>query len=340
MRKLIGLCLSMVLLLGLVAGCGSANSTSSTSSAPLTTLRVAYMPNMASSSALIAAIHMGYFKQVGLNIQLVQFATGPAEIAAMGSGNIDISDIGFGAHSLLSKGQAQVITLDCTGLSDQILANKDKGIKTIADLKGKTIGTSLGTSSQIILDLALSSVGMTEKDVKVVSMDPSAAVTAMVTGKIDAAAIWSPSTYVVKEKMGDKAIMLANDNTFKNEMQFPGSYVVAPNYAAQHKDLCVKFVQGFFKGMDYRKDHLKQVADWVAAEIKQDPATIEQTTGDANWLTSKDVYDSVNDGSLKQMYEQVQNVFLQQKAIPATVNVDSFVHYDIMTQAYKANQKQ
>ena len=46
-------------------------------------LRVAYMPNMGSASAIIAARDGGYFDKVGITVDLVQFQGGPAEIAAM-----------------------------------------------------------------------------------------------------------------------------------------------------------------------------------------------------------------------------------------------------------------
>ncbi|MDQ7092834.1 ABC transporter substrate-binding protein [Desulfosporosinus sp. PR] len=343
MKKFINITASLVLVAGLLAGCGTGGGNSSASSQPekLTKMRVAYMPNMGSASTLVTGINMGYFKQEGIDVELVQFAKGPDEIAAMGSGNIDVSQIGHGAHTLAAKGQADIITIDDTSLADAVMGNKDKGINTIADLKGKTIGTSLGTSSQVILDLALASAGMTEKDVKVVQMDPSAAVTAMVTGNIDACAIWSPSTITVKQKMGDKVVTLADNNTYKDQLQFPSSFVVTPAYAEKNKDLLVHFTSALFKAMDYRADkkNIKQVADWVAAQVKQDPALMEQGEGEGNWLTSKYVYDSVNDGTLKKIYENQQALFIKNKQLPAAVNVDNYVLYDNMKAAYEANNK-
>jgi len=337
MKKVLCLGLSLVLLLGVFSGCAK----KTTASVQLKTVRVAYMPNMGSASSVVTGIKMGYFKQEGLNVQLTQFATGPVEIAAMASGNIDISQIGNGAHTLCAKGQADIITLDDYSLADEVLANKDKGITTIADLKGKKIATSLGTSSQLILDLALKSAGMTEKDVTVVNMDPSGAVTAMVSGNIDACAIWSPSTVTVKNQMGSKVVMLADDSTFKGQLSFPSSFVVTPAFANSGKNtpMLTSFVKGIYKAMDYRTGHTKQVADWVAAEIKQDPSVIEQDASSGQWLTSKYVYDSVKDGSLKTMYGNQQQIFVKNGQLPALVPVDNYVLYDIMTNAYEANNK-
>lgn len=337
MKKILCFSLALALAVGVFAGCSSTKPKNTQTK----TIRVAYMPNMGSASTLVAGIKMGYFKQDGLDVQLTQFATGPAEIAAMGSGNIDISQIGNGAHTLCAKGQAVIINIDDLSIADEVLANKDKGINSISDLKGKKIGTSLGTSSQLILDLALQSQGMTEKDVTVVNMDPSAAVTAMVSGNIDACAIWSPSTITVKQKMGSKALMLADDTTFKDKVSFPSSFVVTPAYAnnQSNRSTLTSFVQALMKAQDYKTGHIKQVADWVAAEIKQDPATIEQDANSGQWLTSKYIYDSVKNGTLKSMYENQQKVFIQNGQLSAAVNVDNYVLYDIMKNAYEANNK-
>ena len=64
------------------------------------TVRVAYMPNLGSAGSLFVGIEQGYFEEVGLTVETFEFQGGPAEIAAMASGDIDISQIGHGAHKL------------------------------------------------------------------------------------------------------------------------------------------------------------------------------------------------------------------------------------------------
>lgn len=101
-------------------------------------------------------IEQGYFEEVGLTVETFEFQGGPAEIAAMASGDIDISQIGHGAHKLCIQGEAKIFQMDhTTSLSDVVVGNKAKGIETIEDLKGKTVAVSSGTSSEIILEQAL-----------------------------------------------------------------------------------------------------------------------------------------------------------------------------------------
>lgn len=119
MKRLFKAAVSILAVASVFTGCSGGNTAASgtaasksggvsTASAPAQiTMRVAYMPNMSSASALITGIKMGYFKEQGIDVQTVKFAKGPDEIAAMGSGNIDVSQIGTGAHVHCAKGQAK-----------------------------------------------------------------------------------------------------------------------------------------------------------------------------------------------------------------------------------------
>lgn len=158
----------------------------------LTKVRVAFMPNMGSASSALAAKEFGHFEDEGLDVEFTTFSNGPDEIAAMASGDIDIAQIGHGAHKLAIEGKATIFQMDATSLADAVLGNKERGVETLEDLKGKKIASSLGTSADIILKLALQDAGISEDEVEIIEMDASGVVPAMVSGKIDACATWSP----------------------------------------------------------------------------------------------------------------------------------------------------
>lgn len=299
------------------------------------TLRVAYMPNMGSASAIIAARDGGFFKEMGIDVELVQFQGGPAEIAAMASGDIDISQIGHGAHALCIDGEAKIFGLDLYGKSDEVLANKDKGIQSIENLKGRKVAVTAGTSSEIVLDLALEKAGMSRDDLELVEMDANGAVTAMISGNVDACASWSPGTNIIREKMGDSVISLAGNADFFDQVAFPGSFIATDAYIKEHRENLVRFYAAILKSMDYRKEHVDEVCRWLAAEIEADPQTILDTKDNYEWLTANDIETSLADGSLKRCYESQQQVFLDSGRISQTVPVENYVLFDIMTDALK-----
>lgn len=353
MKKLLSLALAGVMALSLAA-CGSTPSStpaSTPASEPASAstpasepaeefetvdLRVAYMPNMGSNSLLATALNMGYFEEMGLNVTLTEFQGGPAEIAAMASGDIDISQIGHGAHALCIEGQAKIFHLDCTSLADAVVANTEKGISSIADLKGKTIGVSSGTSAEIILNLALASAGLTQDDVTLTEMDANGMVTAMVSGGVDACATWSPSTMTIANALGDKALTLATNNDYVDQVTFPSSFITTEKFANENHDVLVRFSRALLKAQDYRASNIEEVAKWVAKQCKADEQTMLDCVGEGNWLTGEFVANGLTDGTVKSYYENQQKVFIDAGRITEEVPVEDYVLFDVMQEAVDA----
>ena len=225
MKKLIALLLALVMVFALAA-CGGEGETTTTEppaddTTPVddttppevesVTLNIGYMNNYGSLWALAAAQNLGYFEEEGITLELTSFDNGPNIIAAMENGTVNIGYIGDGAHSLCVQGNASIIALSHISNGDAVIGGPE--VKTIADLKGKTVAYSSGTTSENILIQALASAGMTMSDITAMDMDASAIVTAMLSGKVDACAIWSPnSTTVIDELEG--ATILADNVTF------------------------------------------------------------------------------------------------------------------------------
>ena len=105
--------------------------------AKLDTVKVGYMPNYASNSAVIAGMYTGDFEDQGIKIELIEFADGPTIIAALESGSLEVGYIGPGAHVLPIKGEAEIFAFSQLGNADQVIGNKEKGVEKIEDLKGK-----------------------------------------------------------------------------------------------------------------------------------------------------------------------------------------------------------
>lgn len=304
------------------------------------TVRVAYMPNMGSASLAVTAREEGYFEEMGLTVEMVEFQGGPAEIAAMASGDIDISQIGHGAHALCAEGEALIFQIDCTSLADAVIGNKDKGINTIADLKGKTLAATSGTSAEIILNLALQKEGMTAADVEVVEMDANGIVTAMISGNVDACATWSPGTATIAEALGDKAVWLATNQDYVNEVTFPSSFITTQKYADENHGLLVRFSRALQKAADYRAENIEEVAKLVAKQCEVDEATMVACVGEGNWgITSEFLGKGLEDGTIEKYYQNQQKVFIDGGRLTEEVDVNNYVLFDVMKEAYEANNQ-
>lgn len=304
------------------------------------TVRVAYMPNMGSASLAVTAREKGYFEEMGLTVDLVEFQGGPAEIAAMAAGDIAISQIGHGAHALCAEGEAVIFQIDCTSLADAVIGNADKGISSIADLKGKKVAATSGTSAEIILNLALKSAGLTSDDLEIVEMDANGMVSAMVSSNVDACATWSPGTVTISEALGDKTVWLATNQDYINEATFPSSFITTQKYADEHHDILVRFSRALQKAADYRNEHIEEVAEMVAKQCEVDASTMLACVGEGNWTITSDFQKkALEDGTIQKYYENQQQVFIDGGRLTEKVDVNKYVLFDVMKEANEANNK-
>ena len=338
MKKFLALMLSLVMALSLAA-CGGETSTDETTddttetetTVEPVTLNIGYMNNYGSLWSLMAAQEMGYFEDQGITLNLISFDSGPNIIAAMEGGSVDIGYIGDGAHRLCAEGSASIITLSHISNGDAVIGGPN--VKTIADLAGKTVAYSSGTTSENILVQALATEGMTMDDITAMDMDASAIVTAMLSGQVDACAIWSPQSTTVLDQLGDDATILADNVMFADQSIALSSWIVLPSSLEEDHDVLVRFLTALYQGMDYAaEEHHDEVAQWVADQLAADyDATYGETTS-GDWLTGQEVYNGVADGTVAGYYEFQQELMVAAGTLEEAVPVENYVAFDLMTE--------
>lgn len=354
MKKVISLLLIAAMTAGLVA-CGSGKSetpatkeeapaqeaeapaeTEAPEEAPVerVALNVAYMPNYASMWILMSAKDGGYFDEEGLDVTLYEFADGPTEIASMESGSIDMAYIGDGAHKLPATGKCKIFSYSHLGDADMVIGLTSKGVNSLEDLRGKTVGYASGTSSETMLLRALEDAGLTMDDIKAFDMETSNMVTAMVSGSLDACCTWSPNSWQILNEMSD-AIRLCSPRDYIDKYVALASFVVMEDWAAQKRDVLVRFTRALMKAMDYaaQGENFGQVAQWIATQLATDISVIEAQSHDAEWLTGKELYEAVKDGSIKQQYQTQLNQIILNGNAPEDTEVESYVMFDVMLEA-------
>ena len=348
MKKLLALMLALVMVFALAA-CGdsgeatatptpaatepAADTTDPSAETPLEpiTIKVGYMNNYGSLWSVLTAEQMGYMEEQGITLELSSFADGPTIISAMESGSIDIGYIGDGAHKLCAAGNAEIIALSHVSNGDAVIGGPN--VTSLEDLAGKTVAYSAGTSSEVILTNALNSVGLTMDDINAMNMDSSAIVTAMMTGDVDACALWSPESLTVLEQV-EGTTKLADNMTFSDTSISLASWIAMPDRVESERDMFVRFVTALFQGMDYSADeHYDEVAEWVADLLAIVYESAYNQRGDAEGLSGEVVYDGIADGTLVRYYELQQEIMISSGNLESEVPVEDYVAFDIMTEA-------
>lgn len=171
---------------------------------------------------LTIAERLGYFKEEGLDVEIVDFAGGAKALQAVVGGSADVVS-GAYEHTinLQAKGQHyQEFVLQ--GRAPQIVlvtSNKTMpNFKSIADLKGKKIGvTAPGSSTNMMANFVLAKAGLKPSDVSFIGVGASAgAVAAMRSGQIDAMANLDPVISMLTQK---NEVRIASDTRTLKETQ-------------------------------------------------------------------------------------------------------------------------
>lgn len=211
--------------IGLVAGspllldaCSSSAHTAAAGNASksaVTSLPFAYQPGY-DYGLYYVANEMGFLGSSHLQLQpMTIFSEGTAEVDALLAGKFAAAAVGFTpVLSLAAKGEPlKVIDIVANGARNYTLVAQSS-IKSVPDLKGKTVGVTLGTNYEYFLDQVLAKFGLTESDLHVVNLQPPAAQAAFVAGRLDATVpVTVNNEAILAQRPGAQALFTASDFT-------------------------------------------------------------------------------------------------------------------------------
>lgn len=156
---------------------------------------------------VIVANDLGYFKEEGLGVEMLDFEGGVKSFRAVVSGDVD-SAISSGAFSIVGRANGAKTKI--------VLANAPKleatmtvqgNIKTLQDLKGKRIGIQQPGGFAFILSMmVIRKAGLTKDDVNFVSI-LSEDVPPLVAGQIDTAILHVEQFKVAQSKKPDLHVL-------------------------------------------------------------------------------------------------------------------------------------
>lgn len=163
----------------------------------------------------------------------------------------------------------------------RVVANKAAGISTLADLKGKRIGTSPGTSANYFVRKLLRSAGVKDSEHTVVSgsgcmKSPCGAGTlpAMIQAKtIDAFGLWEPAPELGGRVLGNDAVFFQDATVFR-EIYSLFTTTEKLNDPSSRKAI-VEFIRAMDQAIDAFKNTPEKVYQFVAQTMGMDAATVQ-----------------------------------------------------------------
>ncbi len=187
---------------------------------------------------LTIAEQKGYFKDEGLNVEIVDFAGGSQSLRAVVGGSADVVSGAF-EHTINLQASKQyfrafVLQGRAPAIAVGIATAKAGAYRSPADLKGMKIGVSApGSSTNMVANYVLAKGGLKPSDVSFVGVGTaSGALAALRSGQIDAISNVDPVMTMLEQK-GDVKI-IADTRTLKGTQQlFGGPMPAASLYAPE-----------------------------------------------------------------------------------------------------------
>ena len=177
----------------------------------------------------------------------------------------------------------QIFQMDKSYGADGIVARND--IKTVADLKGKTIAVSApGASPYFLTAWILHKNNLSVKDVHIATIEPDAAAQAFIAGQNDAASTYEPYLSAVRDKPGVGHI-LATTVDYPVIIDTVGC---TPSWLKANPTAAKALADSYFEALDMIKQQPEKANAIMAAASKQTPEEFKKSADLLRWADRAD----------------------------------------------------
>ena len=314
-KRLLSLLLVAGVVTGAFVGCGSSDSASAevedtasvdieaesgdvaeTDGITADTVNIAIQPSGA-FIPLIIAREEGWIeealKEYGVNVVWNDFESGPPINESMASDTSDIGTLGdVPTVSAIAAGQDnQVILIAAEGeRAYAVLTAADSDIESVADLKGKTIATTLGSTGHNLFEKTLSADGLSFDDVNLINISAGDAGTVLSTHEADAVAIWEPNVTRLVENGTAKVLKTAGEVGLLGV----NPLVADSKFVKENPTIIKVIIEAYARGVaeidNISDETLKATAEYLSLDEKQ------VLTVAGNWDYTVDITDEDIDG--------------------------------------------
>ncbi len=237
----------------------------------LTTIRIATTPIDAGSEPYYAQA-MGFFKKVGINVEITPISNGAGVAAAVAGGAADIGQSNIvslaAAHD---RGVPFVIIAPASLYTSRVpqsalVVAKNSPLRTARDLDGKTLAAAgLKTIAQIGPQVWIDRNGGNSASIKWVEMPFSATADAVASGRVDAALLSEPELGDALTNGSVRVLSYCYDAIGRDFLI--GAWFSTADWAKAHPDLVRAYA-----------NVMSQTARWARANPQQSAKILEQET--------------------------------------------------------------
>ena len=290
---------------------------------------IGYWP-IAAGLPFYLAVENGFFKEAGLNVEAVRFAS-PSQIAeAMVAGRIHGSANGtasaaLGLAEIVSPGLLKIVCSNPANYKhvlDEFLVPIDSTVKSIKDLKGKKVACGPGIQNIVLTKIMLEKNGIT--DVTPIELPVGQHVPALAAGQIDAVYTLEPTGTVGTIKKLTRVLETGVISKYvlddPEAPWFGGTASVTTTLIKERPEAVRKYVAAYAKGVDYVQKNPDQ-----ARQAMEKYTSIDKEIAQAVPLANFVMYNQFTDYDIA-AFQKFFDVFTDKKIFTQKVDVKSLMY--------------
>ena len=228
------------------------------------------LPTELSGGALFVAQDQRLFADKGITVTAQPFLLGKMALESVLQGRADmaiVADTPFMLSVMRGNRIATVASVFASRKTMAVLARRSSGIATPADIKGKTIGTVVGTNAQYFLHALMVAHGIQRDQVTIVDYAPDALAAALRSGRIDGATMWHPDIGRMQRELGVAVAPVFAEDVFAYRFLLVGT----TDYIDANGPAISRLLAGLDAGADFIHARPAQARQIVGKAIGLDP---------------------------------------------------------------------
>ena len=305
---------------------------------------IGWLPIVAANRGTTANEDSVFFKKHGFKVELVLIDDPVTARDAFASGNVHTlwgtmdMQVLFAPELMRDSRTAPRITqlVDWSNGGDGIVVRKH--VKSVRDLKGRTIVCAQNSPSEYFVTTLLLSSGLSPNDVKMkyTSTAFEAAAAFVADKNIDAVVSWAPDIYTIPEKLAGTKIL---STTAEANKVIADVYAFRADFYRDHPEIVKGFMEGVFEGMDYAKEHSEEVAGWMADAFGMPQEEVVAMMADAhmtNFAENAQFFlNQNNPTNFERTWKNAAIVYKELGRIDAPVPFDKVMDFSILKEFQK-----
>jgi ABC-type nitrate/sulfonate/bicarbonate transport system substrate-binding protein len=274
------------------------------------------------STLVHVAVAKGYLSEEGLDVLPLMHTFGKAALQSVLDGKADFATVAETPVMFnVLKGEKIFVlaNIEASSMNNAVVARKDAGIAAPADLKGKRIGVTSGTTTDFFLDSLLTANGLIRTEVQPVALKPEEMQDAILANRVDAVSVWNYPLTQIKRQLGSNGIVFYDREIYTETFNVASKQ----EFVKKNPDTVKRFLRALIKAENFVMKNPNDAQAIMAASTKTDSDLVREVWNAFNYRVALDqiLLIALEDETRWAM----KNKLTDQTVMP---NYMSFIHLD------------